>query len=203
MKLYYTRGSCSLTCRIVINEIGLPCEYESVDLKSKQTEHGGDFTKINLKGAVPTLVLDNGDILTENAVIQQYLADEAHATELLPKTGNIKRYHVLEWLNYIATDFHKGIGVLFNYALPQEIKDEVFKPIISHKLKSMDSHLENKKFIYDEHFTLPDAYFFVMLTWVLNFKFPMTDWPNLKRYFDELKQRPSIAKSLKEERLTF
>ena len=71
MKLYYSPGACSLAVRIVIHELGLQCDYERVDLRTKVTEAGTDFLKINPKGAVPTLQLDNGEIITENQVIQQ------------------------------------------------------------------------------------------------------------------------------------
>ena len=74
---------------------------------------------INSKGSVPALQLDNGEVLTENAVILQYLADTAHATQLLPAVGDFKRYRVLEWLNYTATDLHKGVGLFFNPAITQ------------------------------------------------------------------------------------
>jgi len=129
MKLYYSKGACSLAVRIVINEIGMDAVYESVDLKSKKTESGRDFKAINAKGSVPTLELDNGKILTENAVIQQYLADEAKVYELLPEVGDLKRYRVLEWLNYITTELHKGFGALFNPTMSQDLKDELFIPM--------------------------------------------------------------------------
>src|SRR5688572_12009519 len=113
MKLYYSKGACSLAVRIILHEIGAACEFEAVDLATKKTETGMDFLKINPKGAVPTLILDDKAILTENAVIQQYLAEKYHATQLLPPLGDMKRYRVLEWLNFISTDLHKSCGPLF------------------------------------------------------------------------------------------
>ena len=65
MKLYYTKGACSLAARIIINELALTCEYEAVDLKTKRTEKNQDFLQINPKGAVPTLETKNGEILTK------------------------------------------------------------------------------------------------------------------------------------------
>src|SRR5689334_13101143 len=108
MKLYYSKGACSLAVRILLHELGIKSEFEAVDLKTKRTETNADFLKINPKGAVPTLTTDKQEILTENAVILCYLADEYKAIELLPAPGNFKRYRVLEWLNYVATEIHKG-----------------------------------------------------------------------------------------------
>lgn len=201
MKLYYTKSACSLVCRIIINELGLPCEYESVDLSTKKTETGQDFAKINPKGAVPTLQLDNGEVLTENAVILQYLADTAIATQLLPTLGDFKRYRVLEWLNYVATELHKGIGALFNPKITPEIRENIFVPLIKNKLNFLDKHLQNHKYLQGEQFTLPDAYCFVMITWLYYFKFNVSEWSNILRYFNELKKRKSVADSLAQEGL--
>src|SRR5437870_2266196 len=113
MKLYYSKGACSLAVRILINELNISCKYEAVNLKTKETETGKNFYEINPKGAVPTLILENNNVLTENAVIHQYLADQQKAHHLLPNLNDFKRYQVLEWLNFIATELHKGFSPLF------------------------------------------------------------------------------------------
>ncbi|HEX4045543.1 MAG TPA: glutathione transferase GstA [Gammaproteobacteria bacterium] len=201
MKLYYAKGACSLVCRIVINEVKLPCEYESVDLRTKKTETGQDFFKINPKGSVPTLQVDEKEILTENAVIVQFLAEKAHAVSLLPPVGEFKRYHVLEWLNYVATEWHKGVGSLFNAQYPAEVKETVLIPAITKKVQFVNHHLEQHRYLFGEQFTLPDAYLFVMMTWLVHFKFDLAQYPALERYFKELLQHPSVKISLEQEGL--
>jgi len=199
MKLYYTPGACSLVIRIIINEIGIQSEFESVDLRTKTTETGGDYLAINPKGAVPALQLNNGDILTENAIILQYLADDSNATHLLPQTTDFNRYRVLEWLNYITTELHKGMSVLFNPAIPDDLKNNLFIPLIKSKLSYVNNHLQHHTYLLGNHFTLPDAYLFVMLRWAIYFKIDLKEWSNLERYFAELSDRPSIQQSLKQE----
>lgn len=201
MKLYYTQGACSLVPHIIINEIGLTCEYVAVDLATKRTASGDDFLKMNPKGAVPALLMNKGGILTENAIILQYLADTSNAAQLLPGVGDLKRYRVLEWLNYAATELHKGFSPLFNPNIPQDVKDKVFMPLMKSKLSYVDKHLANNNYLLGDDFTLPDAYLFVMLMWTLHFKFDISEWPQLARYFTELKKRKSIAQSLQEEGL--
>lgn len=198
MKLYYSKGACSLAVRIILNELGCQVTYEAVNLKNKQTEKGKDYLQINPKGAVPVLELDNNIILTENAVILQYLAD-FHCSHLLPHIGEFQRYRVLEVLNYITTEIHKSCGALFNNEIPQELKDKIFIPLLKKKFKFMSDQLKDKKFLMGDDFMLPDAYLFVMLLWLKNFKIDRNEWPNLARYFDEMKQRPSIQKALSEE----
>lgn len=201
MKLYYFKGACSLGVRILIHELNISMEFEAIDPKTKQTETGADYLKINAKGAVPALLLDNKDVLTENAVIQQYLADTHHATHLLPPIGDVRRYHVLEWLNFIGTDLHKTCAPLFNPKLPQTIKDEFFKPLLENKLHFVNQHLHQNKYICDSEFTIADCYLFVILLWLPNFKMEITEWPHLARYFDDMQKRPAVILSLKEEGL--
>jgi glutathione S-transferase len=199
MKLYYSKGACSLASRIIINELGLTCEYEAVDLPKKLTQDGKNFFAINPKGSVPVLITNNNETLTENAVILQYLADTNQANNLLPPVGNFGRYRVLESLNYIATELHKGFGPLFNPNIPQELKDKIFLPAIKAKLTYINGQLELNKFVAGDQFTLPDAYLFTVLRWALFFKIDFKEWSQLPEYFQDLSNRKSIKESVEQE----
>ena len=102
MKLYYSSGACSLSPHIVLLESGLPFTVEKTDLRTKKTAGGGDYYKINSKGAVPALQLDDGRVLTEGPAIVQYIADQKLAAGLAPAIGTIERYELQEWLNFIS-----------------------------------------------------------------------------------------------------
>ena len=106
MKLYFSPGACSLSPHIVLRELGIPFDLERVDTKAQKTASGADFTAINPKRYVPTLQLDGGEVLTEGAVIVQYLADRKPQAHLAPPQGSMERYRLQEWLNYIATELH-------------------------------------------------------------------------------------------------
>lgn len=199
MKLYYTKGACSLVVRIVINELNLDASYESVDLHTKKTQTGMNFLDINPKGSVPALDISSGNILTENAVILQYLADHSNATALIPALNDFNRYRVLEWLNYITTELHKGIGVLFNPSITDEMRQNIFIPLIKSKLNFINNHLKNNHYLNGDSFTLPDAYLFVMLLWTSYFKLDLNEWEHLSRYFKKLYHRESIINALKQE----
>lgn len=197
MKLYYSKGACSLSVRIIIHEIGIQSDFEAVDLKTKKTETGEDYLKINPKGAVPAVRLDNQEILTENSAIQQYLAD-THHSPLLPPLGDFKRYRVIELTSFITSDLHKNFSPIFRSDFGDDLKN-IFKHIIESKLLILDKGLGNKTFLMGDQFTLPDAYLFVILRWAYNYKLKVPE--NLDRYFNNLKERPSVAQSLKEEDL--
>lgn len=201
MKLYFTPGACSLVIRIILNEIGCDVQYESVDLRAKKTESGNDFLSINPKGSVPALTLNDGQILTENAVILQYLADTYPAAQLLPSVGNLQRYRVLEWLNFITTELHKGIGILFNPAITPNLRSDIFEPLILRKLTYIDQALSASTYVSGDSFTLPDAYLFVMLRWIDYFQIDRSVYKHLTRYQVNLQQRPAIQKALAQEKL--
>lgn len=200
MKLYYSKGSCSLAIRILIHELQLKCEFESVDLKSKKTEHGEDYLQINPKGSVPALLLDNHELLTENVVIEQYLADTYKNPTLLPSVGDIQRYRTLEWLNFVSTELHKHFAPFFSSSIPDELKHSVYRLVLESKLTIANNHLKNNPFLMG-HFSLPDAYLFVVLRWLPAAKLDINTWPHLARFAEDMKQRPAVEQSLKEEGL--
>src|SRR6476620_1713171 len=124
MKLYYTPGTCSTAPRILLAEAAIACEQESVSFKTRQTASGADYLQINPNGYVPALQLDDGSVLTEGPAIDQYIADLAPAKRLAPANGTPERYRMQSWLNYIATELHKGgYSVLFDRNATDEWKD--------------------------------------------------------------------------------
>lgn len=107
MKLYYAPGACSLSAHIVAREAGLPIELVRVDTKTHRLENGRDFYEINSRGYVPVLELGDGTRLREGTAIVQFLADGMPQSRLVPPAGTLDRVHVQEWLNFIATEYHK------------------------------------------------------------------------------------------------
>ena len=120
MKLYYSPGACSQAVHIIPNEGGFSFDKKQVDLASKETGSGDNYTKINPNGYVPALTLDNGETLTEAAVILGYLADQVPDRKLAPASGSMERYHLQEKLNFLTTELHKNYGPLFNPKMPEE-----------------------------------------------------------------------------------
>ena len=119
MKLYYAPGACSLAPHIALEEAGLPHDLVKVDLMKHTLADGTDFRSINPKGYVPFVQLDDGSSLSEASVILQYVADRKPGT-LAPVFGTAERWHLMEWLAFIATEVHKGFAPLWNPATPPE-----------------------------------------------------------------------------------
>lgn len=199
VKLYYSKGACSLAPRITLNELGVPFDQVSVNLKTKETEKGEDYLKINPKGSVPAIQLDDGSVLTENTALHQFLAEKHHANALLPPPGEMKRYRILEWLSHISTDLHKSFGAFFNPEIPADLKEKIFKPLLMKKLKLVETHLKNNTYLMGNDYTLPDAYLYVITRWFPLVKLDTNEFPNLMRFSKKMEERPAVKKALVDE----
>lgn len=200
MKLYYSPGACSMAPHIVAREAGYTLDLEKVDIPNKKTANGSDFWKINLKGYVPALVLDDGQVITEVGVICQYLADQKPESGLVPKFGTMERYHQMEALNFAATEVHKQIGALFNPKMTPEMK-EVQLGTIERRLNSLEKMLDGRSYIMGKNFTAADAYLFTVLNWTNKLKLDVSKWPNTKAYMGRVAERPKVQETMKAEGL--
>jgi glutathione S-transferase len=185
---------------IVLNELGLTYDLERVDLKTKTTETGKDFNAINEQGAVPFLVLDNGETLTEGAAIVQYLADQKPNIGLIPAAGTLERTRVQEWLNYISTEMHKTHVPLFKPDYPEESK----KIALANVKKAYDyvsKKLGTKSYLLGEQFTVADAYLFTVINWHNFINLDISPWPVLVEYQKRVSARPSVIATMEKEGL--
>ena len=199
MKLFYMPGACSLAPHIALREAGLPFDLVQVD-RGKKNPSGEDFLAINPKGAVPTVKLDDGQVLTEAAVIQQYVADKAPAKKLAPAAGTPERYRLQEWLNYIASDIHKGIGQLFNPAMPDDYKEAVKRGLAARQFPYLDKMLAGREYLMDG-FTIADGYLFTVLNWTNFQKIDLSAFPNIVAYMRRVAARPAVQAAMSAEGL--
>ena len=196
MKLYYAPGACSLSPHIVAREAGIPIQLQKVNTKDKSMEGGGDFWQVNPRGYVPVLELDNGERLTEGPAIVQYLADQKPDSGLAPKPGSLERYRLQEWLNYIATELHKGYAGMARK--PPEERQALLESI-SQKFGYVAGRLASGPFLVGERFTVADAYLFTVLTWSPARGVDLAQWPALKAYYDRIAARPAVKEALRAE----
>jgi glutathione S-transferase len=200
MKLYYSPGACSLAPHIVLNELGETYDLEKVDLGSKKTETGAEFTAVNGKGYVPTLELGQNEVLTEVSTILQYLADRAGNTALLPKFGSMERYRAMEALNFIASELHKGIGGLFNKAMPEDGKKAIIARLEG-RLDWLDGQLAKRRYLLGDGYSVADAYAFVVLGWSKHVNIDLLKRPHITAYLGRVAARPAVKAAMQAEGL--
>jgi glutathione S-transferase len=200
MKLYYLTGACSLASAISLLEAGLKFELVKVDRKTRKAADGLDFDEVNPKGYVPALALDNGDVLTENVAVLQYIADRNPAAKLAPPAGTLERYRLMEWLSYINSEIHKSFSPLFRAEAHEAVK-EYARANLARRLDYAEQALGSKPYLMGEQFTVADAYLYVVLGWGAHVNVDIGRWPQLKRLHDRVGARPHTIEALKSEGL--
>ena len=200
MKLYFSPGACSLASHIALSEAGVKFELVKATLQTHTLADGSDYYQITAKGQVPLLELDDGSRLSEGPAILQYIADHAPASGLAPAAGTMERYRVMEWLNFITSELHKGFSPLFNGKMPQEAK-EIFAARLKDKFAYVDRQLEGKDYLMGAQFCVADAYLFTMTQWAEGRGIDLSGCPNVEAFIRRMKARPGVQDAMKSEGL--
>ncbi|MBR0715186.1 glutathione binding-like protein [Bradyrhizobium liaoningense] len=196
LQLYFSPMACSLASRIALMEAGVDARYHQVHLSTKTVvDADSDFRGISSKGAVPVLVLENGERLTECAAVLQYIADLNPERGLAPRPGDADRYRLQEWLSFIGAEIHKAfLFPTFWY------KDDgsLAKPRarIAQTLSVPSAHLADREFLIGHSFTVADAY----LTWALlllrTAGVDIAQWPSLSAFSERMQKRPAVREAI-------
>jgi glutathione S-transferase len=198
MKLYYMPMACSLAPHIVANEAGLDLEVVRVDGKTKMTDAGQDFLAINPNGYVPTLLLADGETLTEAQLVVQYLADQKPESGLMPSAGSIDRYRVQQWLAFISSELHKSFGPFFRPGYSDEQKAAA-REHLTKRLGYVDNQLEGKSYLMGDTFTAADAYLWTVLNWTKFAQIDLSTHSNIATFVERVAARPAVIKTLQAE----
>jgi glutathione S-transferase len=190
LQLYFWPMACSLACRIALMEAGIEARYHLTDIwKKTVTDDGSDFFAVSAKGAVPVLVLENGETLTENAAVLQYIADLKPELGLAPPPGHADRYRLQEWLSFIGGEIHKAfLFPTFWY------KDDAAKAAARERIgKSVTiaaDHLAQRPYLVGDRFTVADGYLAWSLLLLGRGGVDVANWPSLVDYLARIQARP-------------
>ena len=199
MKLYYSPAACSLAPHIALEESGLSYDLVKVDLRTHKIANGADYYTINPKGYVPVLELDDGERLTEAAVVLQYIADRKPGT-LAPVYGTMDRYRLNEWLNFISSEIHKQFGPLWHDDTPAATQSTQ-KASLAKRFGLVEQTLAKQPYLMGNTFTIADAYLFTVTRWAEPLKVDLTPFPALRQFQARVAARPKVHAALKAEHL--
>ncbi len=198
MKLYFSPGACSLAPHIVLFETGLPFTTERVDLRTKMTAGGADYTTINPNGYVPALELKDGTVLTEGPAITQFLADLAPASNLAPANGTLERYQLVSLLNFISAEIHKNLSLLFNRDAGETVQRDR-RAVLAQRFAYLERLLTGKDFLTGDTFGVADAYLFTVMSWTGHLQIDLSDFNQLQAYIARVAIRPAVQQALRAE----
>jgi glutathione S-transferase len=197
MELYFAPLACSMATRIALYQADAPAGFRQVDTRTKRAADGSDFLAVNAMGQVPVLRTDNGELLTENPVVLQYVADQYPESGLAPH-GGMPRYRLQQWLNFTTSELHK---LVFNPLLDRSSPDgaKTFaRDKAAQRFGYLNDHLNDRSYLLDR-FTVADAYLVTVLNWAVFTGMDLAQWPAVQAYFNRMRERPSVARALAEE----
>ena len=200
MKLYHSPGACSLAPHIVAREAGIPLELIKVDLATHSLPDGSDYRRVNPRGYVPLLELDDGTRLSEASVLVQYLADQAPQSGLIPPAGTHERYRAQEWLNVVATELHKTFSPLWKKDTAASTQ-ETLKARLAERFAEFDRLLAERPWLTGEQFSVVDAYAFTVINWANFLAVDLEPYPNLRAWLARVAARPKVKEALAAEGL--
>lgn len=202
MKFYFAQGTCSLASHIALNELGLNYTPIPMDFEGDDFSDPG-FMKLNPSGSVPVLELENGRVLTEGVVIMEYLATLKPYLELVPEYGTYEYFNFRKWMNYLATELHKGFGPLWNMDSISD-QEETRKVIWNHATSQLtecfeflNRHLSTHPFLCGNAYTVADGYLFTIMSWCSFVDLDYTNCLHLGEYVSRIESRPAVIKTLK------
>jgi glutathione S-transferase len=183
---------------IVIREAAIAAVLDKVALDKHLTAEGQDFYKINPQASAPALALDDGEVLTENTVILQYLAALAPQAKLAPREG-VAMWRLREMLNFIATELHKGFSPLFRKPAP-ELRESLVKNVLQ-RLKAVVGKVRRPALFNGRsvHGGRPLRHRDPTLGQA--FELDLGPLPNLMEFTDRVRTRPHVQETLDQEGL--
>jgi len=193
MKLYYAPGACSLADHIALLEIGVPFDIERVNIRTHVTESGADFRTVTAKGYVPALILDDGQMLTENIAVLDYLA--ALHPHLAP-SGPMGRSRLVEALAFISTELHRAFKPMWHGGSEDERARA--GETVTGLLELLTGGMTGT-YLFGNEPTAADFYLFVMLLWAERFEVEIPE--PMARLREQMRGRPAVRSALKTEGL--
>lgn len=202
MKLYFSEGACSMASHIALNEAGVKYTPVPVSMDKGET-NTAQFLGMNPLGAVPVLELDNGKVLTEGAAIMEYIAAQNPQANLTPKFDSFEYFQFRKWMNFIATELHKGFSPLWaidsitkNADAQKDIRNYVVNSL-NERFEVLDQTFAKNNFLCGSQYTVADGYLFTIMSWCQYTKVDYSKYKYLAAYVSRIGERPAVLKTIK------
>ncbi len=155
--------------------------------------------KLNPMAMTPVLVLEDGEVLTQNAATLAYIADLVPEKGLMPRPGTRERAQAEIWMSFVASDLHPVI-IEYIYKGFGETDAErarllgLYEGRVARRLKVLEERLAGRPYILGCDYSVIDGYALIVLNWSVPAGLSLETYPNILRYMEKLEARPSIRK---------
>ena len=202
MRLYWGPRTCAIGTHIILEEIGKP--YETVKVETLKGEsRKPPFSDVNPKGKVPTLVRDDGSVLTEYGAIALWLARSNPEKNLLP-TDPEREARQLEMISYIVDTLQgQAFARIFvtERALPPDALhsllglgksalEEKGREMAEEAFRILERQLAGRDYVEGDHLTIADSALFFVERWALQAEMSLP--PTLDAHLTRMKSRPAV-----------
>lgn len=197
--LYYHRGACSTSNHFALEESGVEYEAIEVDFKALDDPLVRKVRALNPMAQTPVLVLDDGQVLTQNAATLPFIADLAPDKELLPRRGTIGRAQAESWLAFIASDLHPTIIEYAYASLPDNDADRLkvrrfYENRVGRRLKILEDRFASNDYVLGIRYSVVDGYALIVLGWSEAAKISLEAYPNIRTYMTRIEARPVVQR---------
>lgn len=197
--LYYHRGACSTSNHFALEEAGVEYEAVEVDLAALDDSLAIKVRALNPMAQTPVLVLDDGQVLTQNAATLSFIADLAPRKALLPERGTIERAQAESWLAFIASDLHPTI---IEYVYPSLLADAAdraksrrfYEGRVDRRLTILEDRFASEDFVLGNQYSVIDGYTLIVLGWSEPARLSLEAYPNIRNYMARVEARPAVQR---------
>ena len=204
MKLYWGPHTCAIGIHVLLEEIGKPYETEEIDVAGGATQEK-PFSDLNPKGRVPTLIRDDGSVLTEYGAIATWLARTNPEADLLPADPEAEA-RALEIMDYAVATLHgQGFARIFLPAKfePPDLVHETLglgkaavkkqgRAMVEQAQVELTHNWDEAGYDGGDRFTIADTALFYAERWAPQVDIALP--PNLAAHFDRMKDRPAVQR---------
>ncbi len=201
IKLFYEPGSCALALHIVLEWIDEPYELEKVNTKNP------NYLKINPLAQVPVMTDNGSDVMNQTDALLKYLVHKYPAAKLGDNSSLQDVYELDRWLAFLTGDLHPAFKPFFvpqrytvddSEAAQQSVKKASYQ-LIDRLYQHLDKNLEGKTYIVGDRLTIADPYAFAMTRWGNKLPKPLSDYPNLHRFYQQMLQNEGVQRAMKKQ----
>lgn len=203
IKLFYAPGTCALAPHIVLEWIGEPYELEKVNPKDPA------YQKLNPLGQVPAMIDGDRGVMNQADALLKYLAAKYPEAQLGDDGSLQEAYELDRWLAFLTGDVHPAFFPFFasqryttdeSDRAQQAVKESSYK-LVDRVFQHLDHHLDGKEYIVGDRCTIADPYAFAMTRWGNLLPKPLSDYPNLNRFYQRMQQDEGVKRAMKQQEI--
>lgn len=190
-RLYASPGTCSICAHVALIETGAEFDVEYVTLRSPNSA----LPRVNPVGKVPTLVIESGEVITQNTVVLPFIADLNPRAGLLASDDPVLRRKTLQWLAFFNSDVHPALKMLAGaerYSSDPETVRATYTIILRGFFSFINDALAHSPWLTEAGFTVADIYGAAAFNWARFYGMEVADFPHYAAMSDRFEARPSV-----------